>query len=96
MTVDNLAVYNDEVSKDEIAFILKEKPLNIFCYPCNLVNAVTTWTGEPFGLITYKGHSYKSNFGDNRQSVQVNISGTCYHGIIYDGMYCRLKRSKAS
>jgi len=90
----DIEAHNQEVSKKEIEFILKEKPYKIFCYPDRKTNAVTTWIGEPLGLIVYQGSPYKSNFGDTREAVNVIIDGTRYHGTLYDGMYIRLTKNK--
>lgn len=56
--------------------------------------SVRTWTGEFIGNIINKGYLFKDNFGGTRLNIRVSIGGTLYYGTIYNGMYCRLKKSK--
>jgi len=60
---------------------------------------ITTWTGEILGVITGRGHPYRSNMGDERINITVKmINGRVYHGTFFksSGDYCRLKLSKRS
>lgn len=45
---------------------------------------VITWTGQPLGVITSLGQPYRSNFGDQRRSIQFKgINGKRYFGTYF-------------
>ena len=103
---------NAETSRLEVAAFKADKPEKYFLYvklhdPATLplgwpkeYGIVTTWTGERLGVVYAVGHIYRSNFGDQRQSINFRgVNGLAYYGTYYRdaGDYARVRafRSQA-
>jgi|LakMenEpi03Aug12_release.lakeMendotaPanAssembly.Ray.scaffolds.fasta_scaffold554145_2 hypothetical protein len=90
------SVTNEMRSKVEIYYFNKDKPKTYFIYIDATKKIATTWTGDNLGVCHF-GQSYKSNFGDIRQNIDVyGINGVKYHGVYFksSGNYARLKAYK--
>jgi len=94
---DNARVTNDERGELERREFLLHPPTGQYvCYLSDDGQHVTTWPGQILGTVTYR-HSYRSNMGDTRVTLNVTgIDGRKYHGIGYggNGMYARIQPYK--
>lgn len=90
-------VTNELRSQIEVYEFMNDKPEKYFAYVNDVSGQLTTWTGEPLGVVSYWGTEWCSNMGDHRQSITVNaINGIKYFGTFYksSGTYARLKAAK--
>lgn len=78
----------------ELAEIHIDPPERLFCYPAELPdggNVATTWMGGRIGTLVV-GRKWRSNLGDERQSVRIIApNGVRYSGIMF-GTYIRAAR----
>ena len=85
---------NALTSRREIAMIKKDLPSNLFVYVNLDKGIVTTWVGDKIGDIIFVGREFKSNMGDLRVPIVVNIFNKKYKGIFFKsaGDYARIKK----
>lgn len=93
-------VTNELRSAVEVYEFCADKPQKYFLYISEDKRIATTWTGDKLGTIILRP-SYRSGFGDIRQTVIVHaINGLTYTGTYYksSGDYARVtaKHSKTA
>ena len=89
-------VNNEMRSKLEVWEFLNDIPKKYFLYIREEDKTAITFTGAKLGDVSF-GSTYRSNFGDTRQSIDVyGINGKKYHGIYFKeaGQYARIKLYK--
>ena len=92
-------ISNEKRADCEIYGWLKNPPVKYLAYvkDISVGQPITNWTGRTLGHITSLGKTWRSSFGDKRQSFRVlGTNGVLYSAIAYldSGDYCRLKAVK--
>lgn len=95
-----VAPWSNELSAElETLDFLADPPVKAFVYPKSDqmgIRLLTGFTGNTLAHVSYLGRKFRSNLGDERQSVRaVGINGIRYNGTIY-GTYARLAICKAA
>lgn len=89
-------ITNNMRSRLEVHEILTHKPAEFTAYVDVNRKQVTTYIGDKIGDIKGFTHPYRSQQGDVRTNILVDIEGTRYDGIYYisNGNYAKLKKYK--
>jgi hypothetical protein len=85
---------NEERSAVEEYEFRTNKEERYFAYVNQETKTVTTWTGQPLGVILALTGAYRSNFGDARLVYRViGSNGVVYSAVYYcsAGSYCRMR-----
>lgn len=85
---------NEMRSRLEKHYIISDVPDQLFVYVNLPERIVTTWPGEKIGDIIKVGSLYRSNMGDERINITVDVNGVKYTGTYFKGAgdYARLRR----
>ena len=89
-------VSNEERSSVEVYRFYHDKPTRYGAY-VGKDHRITTWTGETLATITRRRHTWRSNFGDTRQTLySEGINGLLYQATYYKsaGSYCHMHAIK--